>query len=88
MAKPTDLSRQKLVRVFSTQNELEARMVQELLRNAGIESLINAEVTPSLFPMNLGDLAKQDLLVLESDAPEAKRIIAEDYEAGENYSDE
>ncbi len=88
MAKATDLSRQKLVRVFSTHKELEARMVQELLRNAGIESLINAEVPPSLFPMNLGDLAKQDLLVLESDAPEAQRIIAEDYGAGENYSDE
>ena len=82
MAKATDLSRQKMVRVFSTHDELEARMVQELLRNLGIESLINAEVPPSLFPMNLGDLAKQDIFVLESEANEASRIIAEQYEAG------
>jgi len=83
MIEPTDLSRQKLVRVFSTHSELEARMVQELLRNAGIESLINAEVPPSLFPLNLGDMANEDLLVLESEAEEARRIIAEQHEAGD-----
>ena len=82
MAELTDLSRQKLVRVFSTHSELEARMVQELLRNSGIESLINSEVPPSLFPLNMGDLAKEDILVLESAAEEARQIIAEQHEAG------
>ena len=79
MAKSTDLSRQKLSHVYSTHDEMEARLIQELLHNAGIESVINAEVPPGLFPMNMGDLAKQDVFVLESDAKEAQRIIAEQH---------
>ena len=82
MFKATDLSRQKLVRVYSSHDELEARMVQDLLRNAGIESLITGEMLPSLYPSNMGDLAKREILVLESEAEEANRIIAEQPGAG------
>jgi hypothetical protein len=78
----SSLSRQKLVSVFTAGNETEARMVQELLRNSGIESLINAESAPGLFPVNFGELAKQSLMVVESDAARAKTIIAEQYESG------
>ena len=77
MSAPQNHSQQKLVTVFSTQDEMEARMVQEVLANAGIESMINAEVPPSLFPMNLGELAKKDILVTESAAAEAARILSE-----------
>jgi len=77
MARSQDPSQQKLVTVFSTQDEMEARMVQEVLANAGIESMINSEVPPSLFPMNLGELAKKDILVTESAAAEATRILSE-----------
>ena len=77
MVAPQDRSRQKLVTVYSTNDEMEARMVQEVLANAGIESVINAEVPPSLFPLNLGDLARKDILVSESAAAEAARIISE-----------
>ena len=52
-------------------------MVQEVLASAGIESMINAEVPPSLFPMNLGNLARKDILVTESAAAEAARLLAE-----------
>ena len=77
MAAPNNPSQQKLVVVYSTNDEMEARMVQEVLANAGIESMINAEVPPSLFPMNLGELARKDILVAESAAAEAARIISE-----------
>lgn len=73
----SDLSRQKLSPVFSTLDELEARTVQELLHNAGIESVINAESAPGVFPMQTGGLAQQDVFVLESEAANAKRIISE-----------
>jgi len=82
MSKATDLTRQKLVRVYSSHDELEARMVQDLLRSAGIESLITGEMLPSIYPLNMGELAKRDILVLESEAEEANRIIAEQEEAG------
>jgi Putative prokaryotic signal transducing protein len=72
-----DRSHQKLVPVYSTTNEMEARMVQEVLANAGIESMINSEVPSSLFPMNMGNMARQDILVLESAAAEANRILSE-----------
>ena len=77
MSTAGDRSQQKLVKVFSTQDEMAARMVQEVLANAGIESMINSEVPSSLFPMNLGNLARQDILVLESAAAEATRILSE-----------
>lgn len=83
MAKSTDLSRQKLSRVFSTDDELEARMIQGLLRNAGIESVINAEMAAGLYPFKIGGMAKQDVFVLESEAKEACRIIAEQHKSSE-----
>ena len=82
MSKATDPARQKLVRVYPTHDELEALMVQDLLRSAGIESMITGEMLPSLYPTNMGDLAQRDILVLESEAEEANRIIAEQQEAG------
>ena len=83
MAKATDFSEQKLVPVHSTHDELEARMVQDLLRNSGIESMITGEVLPSLIPVNMGDLAQRDILVIESDAGKAAQIIAEQHQGGE-----
>jgi hypothetical protein len=82
MAQSSDLSRremdrQKLVQVFSTQDEMEARMVQEILQEAGIESIVNARISPNVYPFSLGPLAKRDILVLESDVQEAERMIAE-----------
>ena len=77
MGSSEDRSQEKLVKVFSTQDEMEARMVQEVLANAGIECIINSEAPPSLFPMNLGNLGREDILVLESAAAEAARILAE-----------
>ena len=77
MGTSQDRSQQKLVKVFSTQDEMQARMVLEVLENAGIEGLINSEVPSNLFPLNLGKLARRDILVLESAAEEAARILSE-----------
>ncbi len=78
-----DPARNELVKVYTAADEMEARMVQELLLNAGIESMLNARVAPGLFPSTWGDLARQDILVFAARAEEAKKIIAEQYEAGE-----
>jgi hypothetical protein len=82
MPDSADRSREKLTLVFSTNDELEAGMVQELLRNAGIESVINSPLVPSLFPLNVTSLATKELFVLESEADAAKRLIAEQHEGG------
>lgn len=72
-----DAAHEIVVPVYTTNDEIEARMIQELLRNHGIESTINAETAPGLFPMKTGDLAKQDILVLESEVERAMEIISE-----------
>ena len=77
MSKSEDRSKQKTVKVYTTQDEIQARMIQEMLDNAGIESLINSEVPSSLFPMSLGRLGRKEIYVLESDLAEATRILAE-----------
>ncbi len=82
MVNRADFSRQNLVRIFTTQDELEAGMIQEMLRNAGIESTINAEMVPSVFPLNTGSAGKHEIWVLEGQAKEAQRIIEEEYESG------
>jgi len=77
MSPPQNPSQQKLVNVYSAANEMEARMVQEVLAAAGIESAINAELAPGIYPSTLGPWARQDILVIESAAAEASRILSE-----------
>ena len=82
MASNADLSRENIVEVFNTHDEMEARMVQEILRNSGIESTINSEMVPSVFPLNTGSAGKYSIMVLETNAQQAQQIIAEQYECG------
>jgi Putative prokaryotic signal transducing protein len=63
---------QKLVKVFDTEQENEAIVVQGLLESAGIESdLKSIDAVQDAFPGVGGSV----ILVREQDAPEAKRII-------------
>ena len=73
--RPGDRSQEKLVRVFVAQDELEARMIQELLHNSQIESLINAETAPGLFPASFGELGRHEILVTESCADQARELL-------------
>src|SRR5580658_9831098 len=81
MAKPTNPSPQpdpqpapneKLVKVFDTEQETEAIVVQGLLESAGIESdLKSIDAVQNAFPGVGGSV----LLVRQEDAPEAEKII-------------
>lgn len=77
MTPPTDRSRENLVKVFTARDEMEGRMIQELLDGAGIESLINSETAPGLFPSSFGQLGKQDIFVAESQASAARELLSE-----------
>ena len=81
MGSNPDLSRENVVEIFNTQDEMEARMIQEILRNAGIESTVYSEMVPSIFPLNTGSAGKYSIMVLEPSAREAREIIAE-HESG------
>jgi hypothetical protein len=63
---------QKLVKVFDTEQENEAIVVQGLLESVGIESdLKSIDAVQDAFPGVGGTV----ILVREQDEPEAKRII-------------
>ena len=71
---PQPTPNEKLVKVFDTEQETEAIVVNGLLESAGIESdLKSIDATQETFPGVGGSM----ILVREEDAEEAKRIIEE-----------
>ena len=77
MPEPTSSSprpepNEKLVKIFDTEQENEAIVVQGLLESAGIESdLKSIDAVQDAFPGVGGTV----ILVREADAPEAEKII-------------
>ena len=78
MPEPTNPSpdpqpNEKLVKIFDSEQESEANVVQGLLESAGIESdLKSIDAVQNAFPGVGGTV----LLVREEDAPEAEKIIS------------
>ena len=78
MTEPTNPSpypqpNEKLVKIFDSEQESEANVVQGLLESAGIESdLKSIDAVQNAFPGVGGTV----LLVREEDAPEAEKIIS------------
>jgi len=65
---------EKLIKVFDTEQENEAIVVQGLLESAGIDSdLKSLDAVQNAFPGVGGNV----ILVRQEDAPEAKRVIEE-----------
>ena len=52
-------------------------MVQGLLQAAGIESMMNSDLPPNLFPLQMGRIAMLEILVLESQADLAVQLISQ-----------
>ncbi len=70
---PSPQPNEKLVKIFDTEQESEANVVQGLLESAGIESdLKSIDAVQNAFPGVGGTV----LLVREDDAPEAEKIIS------------
>ena len=74
MSQPaTPLPNEKLVRVFDTEQESEAMVVQGLLESAGIDSQFgDAENSPDVMPVG-----GMGILVREEDAEQARQVIDE-----------
>jgi len=72
-ATPLPTPNEKLVRVFDTEQESEAMVVQGLLESAGIDSQFGeAENSPDVLPVG-----GMSILVREEDAQRARDVIAE-----------
>ncbi len=73
-SEPRPNPNEKLVRVFDTEQESEAMVVQGLLESAGIESDVTALDAPQDILPGVGGTV---ILVREEDAAEARRLIEE-----------
>jgi hypothetical protein len=75
------------VKVYQCANEVEAQVLLQLLKSAGISCLLNSDVPASLYPLSAGALGEVDLLVDEEQAEQAKELLAA-YEASTNVEDD
>jgi hypothetical protein len=83
-SEPKPQPNEKLVKIFDTERESEAMMVQGLLESAGIETdLKSIDVVQDVYP-GLGGVV---ILVREEDAAEAAKII-ESYRQSPPLDDE
>jgi hypothetical protein len=69
--KPKD----KLVKVYTAQGELEAQVIKSLLESCGIPSLMQGNASLSAQPFVMDGMGKIDIMVASELADEAKKII-------------
>jgi hypothetical protein len=66
---------QKLVEVYKAQTEMEAQVIRGLLESFGIPSSLKANAAPSVHMFTYDGMAEVKVMVLESQAEEAKGLI-------------
>ena len=67
----------KTVSVHTVQGYIEAEIVQACLRSCGIESTTQGLAAQSIHPFTVDGMGKIRILVLESEAETARKIIAD-----------
>ena len=72
-----DANEKPLVSVFECWDDNEANIVVSVLRDGGIVSQANSEVSHDVIPVVTGRLGKVEVLVAEEHADEARRVIEE-----------
>lgn len=78
----TDPDLSKLASVFWAESEIEGRVTQNILRESGIESVLRRQVVSVVFP------GACEILVLDSQEEQARRIIADYQQSRELPPDE
>lgn len=72
----------KLVRVASANGAVEGEILRAMLEAEGIESALSHEAAGTAFGLSVGPMGIVDVLVLERNEAEARRLI-EAYRRGE-----
>jgi hypothetical protein len=71
----------KLVEVYKARTEMEAQVIRGLLESFGIPSSLKANAAPSVHMFTFNGMAEVKVMVLDSQADEAKRLIENKSEA-------
>jgi len=69
---------EKLVRVYQGAGEAEALIIKSLLETNGIPCLLKSNAAPSVHVFTVDGLGEVEVMVSESRAEEAKRLIGEE----------
>jgi Putative prokaryotic signal transducing protein len=68
-------SRQKMVKVYTAQGEMEANVIKGLLDSCGIPSILTGNAALSMQPFVLDGMGRIDIMVDAAQADEARSII-------------
>ncbi len=66
---------EKLVQVYKAKGEMEAHVIKGLLESSGIPCLLKSLAAPSVHVFTVNGLGEVKILVKESMAEEARRLI-------------
>ena len=69
---------EKLARVYRGAGEAEALIIKGLLESNGIPCLLKSNAAPSVHVFTVDGLGEVEVMVRESTAEEAKRLIGEE----------
>ena len=72
------VKREKLVRVYRAGGEAEAQIIKGLLESRGIPCLLRSNAAPSVHVFAVDGMGEVGVMVKESIAEEAKRLIGEE----------
>ncbi len=66
---------QRLVEVYKARTEMEAQVIRGLLESFGVPSVLRSNAAPSVHMFTMNGMAEVKVMVLESRAEEARRLI-------------
>ena len=67
----------KLVEVYKAFGEAEALIIKSILESNGIHSILKSHAAPSIHVFTVDGMGEYRVMVSESNAEEAKRLIGE-----------
>jgi hypothetical protein len=73
-------NKEKIVEVYKARTEMEAEVIKGLLESFGIPSYLKSHAAPSVHWFTMDGLAEVRVMVLDSMAEEARRLIKEDHD--------
>jgi hypothetical protein len=71
-------NKEKIVEVYKARTEMEAEIIKGLLESFGIPSYLKSHAAPSVHWFTMDGLGEVRVMVLDSMAEEARRLIKED----------
>ena len=81
------MSSENMVEVYKARTELEAQVIKGLLESFGIPSYLKSHAAPSVHWFTMDGLGEVRVMVLDSMAEEARRLLEDSQENIQEYDD-